>query len=462
MSTLTVSYSGVRGVVGESLTEDTARCFGRAFGEMIAERCPTSPLLLLARDTRPSGEWITRCLLQGLAPLGPHVVDLGVVPTPTLQFYMGPREAHAGIVVTASHNPSQYNGFKFFLGPENTVLDARQTARLVEHTARNHGTDPGVAGVHPCEDAHEDAVSLHVARVLAQVDVGRIAARCFRVAFDSGQGAGGESMKRLLEALGCVAVEVESNRESEPVPENLGDLRRVVAEAGCDLGLAQDLDADRLALIAETGDPVGEEFTLVLAVDHLLKRPSTLPRVVVRNISTTRVVDEIAARHGAELVETRVGEVNLSRALKAQVDAGRLAFGGEGNGGVIYPAVSLGRDSLAAAAFVLEALADRGRPLSACVSELPHWHSDKAKVHCDSRDRLPALYDAVEAGFCGPDGRPDRVDGVRVNFPDGSWMGLRPSNTEPIVRVSVESPSRAWVEETFPRLQAFVAARLEG
>jgi phosphomannomutase len=241
---------------------------------------------------------------------------------------------------------------------------------------------------------------------------------------------------------------VDVERESEPVPENLAALSAAVLQNRCAVGFAQDLDADRLALATETGIAPGEDYTLVLVVDHLLRRAHPSAPVVVKNVSTTRAVDDVVAQAGAELVETRVGEVHLSRALKQRIDQGRVAFGGEGNGGVILPAVHLGRDSLVGMALVLEALAQSQEPLSARLAALPRYHSAKLKLPLA---REPALRAALERAF--PDGAADQVDGLRLRFPDGGWLGLRRSNTEPIVRLVVESRDAQWVSHVVGTLQ---------
>jgi phosphomannomutase len=213
------------------------------------------------------------------------------------------------------------------------------------------------------------------------------------------------------------------------------------------IGLAQDLDADRLALVDETGAPAGEERTIVLAVAHLLSRFAAAPRTVVKNLVTTRAVDDLALEAGVPMIETPVGEIHLSRALAAESASGREAFGGEGNGGVIFPRVSPGRDSLAGTALALEALARDGRPLSARIEALPRYHMEKAKIALgDPR----ALFERARALF--PDAHESRLDGLKLDFSDGSWLALRASNTEPVIRAVAESRSRAWAGEVLSRL----------
>ena len=447
LSGLVISYSGVRGIVGPDLNPSVARRFGVAFRRMVAERHPAGPIaLVLGRDTRASGPGLQEALMQGLADERVRILDLEVAPTPTIQFGLGALKAQGAVAVTASHNPGQWNGFKFFLAPENTVLDGAQTERLIRELALASDVPGAVAR----ENRHDQAVALHVARVLEQVDAERIRGKRFRVALDAARGAGEQPAMRLLEALGCAVTRVDTERESEPVAENLAALGAAVVQDGCAAGFALDLDGDRLALATEAGIAPGEEYTLVLVVDHLLRRAHASVPVVVKNVSTTRALDDVVARAGAELVETRVGEVNLSRALRRHMDQGRVAFGGEGSGGVILPAVHLGRDSLVGMALVLEALAQREEPLSARLRELPRYHAAKLKLPL-SRDP-ESLIGAVEQAF--PEGVADRLDGLRLRFADGSWIGVRRSNTEPIVRLVVESMKEAWVSHAVKKLQA--------
>jgi phosphomannomutase len=449
MSGLVISYSGVRGVVGRDLSPSVARRFGVAFRRMVTELHPAGPLaVVVGRDTRSSGPELQSALMQGLSEERVRIIDLDVAPTPTIQFALGALKAQGAVAVTASHNPAQWNGFKFFLAPDNTVLDGAQTERLIRELA----VAPDVAGaVVKSDNQHERAVALHVARVLEQVDAESIRRRRFRVALDAARGAGERPALRLLDALGCSVTRVDVERESEPVAENLAALGAAVVQHGCAVGFAQDLDGDRLALVTEAGSAPGEECTLVLVVDHLLRRAHPSVPVVVKNASTTRALDDVVARAGAELLETRVGEVNLSRALKRQLDQGRVAFGGEGNGGVILPSVHLGRDSLAGMALVLEALAQRDEPLSTRLRELPRYHMAKLKIPLTASRDPAALMAAVERAF--PDGVADHLDGLRLRFAGGAWLGVRRSNTEPIVRLVVESADAEWLARAVGTLQ---------
>jgi phosphomannomutase len=391
-------------------------------------------------------------LIQGLSAHGLHIIEAGIVATPTLQFGVKALGADAGSMITASHNPQPWNGFKFFLAPENTVLDAAQTRELLEkyHAA----LDIKPHGVVTILECHAKLVEQHVSRVLEQVNVEAIRRSGFRAAVDSGGGGGEEPARALLHALNVETIVVSSARESEPIPEHLHDLAETVRSMRCHVGFAQDLDADRLALVTEEGYAPGEDYTLVLAVDHLLSRAGVSHAAVVKNIATTGALDEVAAKHGAEIVETRVGEINLSRALVALSASGKFAIGGEGNGGVILPAVCPGRDSITGIALVLDAMAESGKPLSEMLQALPQKKVMKVKCPVPEGVVLDEIWRRIEVEFAG--NAIDRLDGIRVKFKDGAWMLARASNTEPVLRVMVESQSEQWNAAQVKRMMAII------
>jgi phosphomannomutase len=440
LSGLTVSYSGIRGIAGEGLTPAVARRFGQAFRAFLLRR-ETHPKVLIARDTRTSGPELTAALVEGLQDL-PRI-DVGVVPTPTAQFAVSHLDVTGAVVVTASHNPLEWNGFKFMMGHPAMVLDGGEIRELMEILAEQ--TQPPELPASEGEDRHDQVLNEHRQAVLAQVDVASIRGRHFKVAYDSGQGAGRESTLALLETLGCQIVEVREPRQSEPIPENIGALARAVADHQADLGLAQDLDADRLALVTEEGRIPGEHFTLVLVLEHLLG--SRGAATVVKNFSTTRAVDDLAERAHAQVIEVPVGEVNLSRVLGDSTQAGQTAFGGEGTGGVIYPPVGLGRDSLMGIALVLEALASQPLKLSQRLAQLPQYIQQQRKLK-PTRELKEALQ-TLQAAF--PQASASHADGLKLTLPDRSWLALRASNTEPIWRLMAEARSGPQVEELLSR-----------
>ena len=454
-----VGVSGVRGIVGKDLTDEIVGRYARAFGLWATGR---KPLVVVGRDARESGPAFERAVVDGLRSVGCAVVKVGLVPTPTVQLAVEHHAAGGGIAITASHNPIEWNALKF-IGPDGIFLDGADGARVHELAGKDGG-GRGRSGEGTTDDG---AVERHLDAVLslAAVDVERIRKRKFTVALDAVRGAGGPVMRALLERLGCevAGINLETDgrfpRSPEPVPENLGGLSTLVTRAGAALGIAVDPDVDRLAIVDENGTPIGEDYTLAFAVRAVLggpadggtggrkrQSPSARPAVrpsVVCNLSTSLVVDDAARECGADLVRTPVGEVHVARAIL------RLAavIGGEGNGGVMYPALHAGRDAPVAAALLLTLLARDGRRMSELVAAAPRYAIVKAKVErgAGSREqRLERVYAELRRRF--PDARADMQDGLRLAWRD-RWLHVRPSNTEPIIRLIAEAPSDAGARE---------------
>src|SRR5216117_2118477 len=463
--TLMVGVSGIRGIVGKDLTDEVVGRYARAFGRWVKAR---TPVVVVGRDARESGPAFERAVVDGLGSVGCAVVKVGLVPTPTVQLAVEHHAAGGGIAITASHNPIEWNALKF-IGPDGIFLDGADGARVQELV----GEDGGGGGRTGKVATDEGAVERHLDAVLKlpAVDVERIRKRKFTVALDAVRGAGGPVMRALLERLGCevAGINLETDgrfpRSPEPVPENLGGLSTLVTRAGAALGIAVDPDVDRLAIVDESGRPIGEDYTLAFAVRAVLggpadggtggrktQSPSARPAVrpsVVCNLSTSLVVEDAARECGAEVVRTRVGEVHVARAIL------RLAavIGGEGNGGVMYPALHAGRDAPVAAALVLEWLARVGRPVSALVAAAPRYTIVKAKV-----PRGPAVapvYAALRRRY--PEATPDAQDGLRLAWRD-RWLHVRPSNTEPIIRLIAEAPTRAEAEGLVDEARGLCAA----
>jgi phosphomannomutase len=430
--TLMVSVSGVRGIVGKDLTPELVARYAAAFGGLA--RAAGRPAVVLGRDARISGPLYAAAARAGLQAAGCLVIDCGLVPTPTVQLAVEYHRAGGGIVITASHNPIEWNALKF-VGSDGLFLDGDAAAQLWAAAA---GTVPYVDWTALGDLASDPAaVARHLERVLnlAVVDVPAIRRRRFAVALDCVRGAGGTIMPALLEALGChVAVmDVETDgrfpRSPEPVPANLGGLSDLVRRSGAALGIAVDPDVDRLAIVDEQGQAIGEDYTLAFAVETVLRR-GTGPVVV--NLSTSLVVDDAARQYGTTVGRAPVGEANVARAMRA---AGAIV-GGEGNGGVMLPALHVGRDAPLAAALVLDLLAADPASVSARVAARPRYAIVKAKAPRGSD--LARVYGALETRFRGA--AVDRQDGLRLAWPD-RWLHVRPSGTEPIVRLIAEAPT---------------------
>lgn len=426
------SVSGIRGIVGESLTPELILKVAAAF----ARYCRYGTVVV-GRDSRITGEAIAGMTESALALYGCDVVDLGIVPTPTVQVMVEHLGASGGIVVSASHNPIEWNAFKL-IGKSGTFLGQREMDKFFALMERNHPSKKWNSTGRIL--SLTDTANIHIERVLKTVDVEKIARRRFGVALDSVNGAGSLITQDLLSRLGCDIIPVHCEitgtfpRGAEPVAENLKDLCAIVKESGADIGFAQDPDADRLAIVDERGIPIGEEYTLALVAEHLLSKK---PGRVVVNLSTTRAIEDIAKRHGSPFTRTRVGEINVverMRKLGARI-------GGEGNGGVIAPDVHLGRDSLAGISYVLEMMAERGENVSRIVADLPRYIMKKGKVALPPGADTPSILSGIRNKF-GKE-RISNIDGLRIDFVKdgpfrGGWVHLRSSNTEPIFRIIVE------------------------
>ncbi len=441
-ATLMISVSGMRGHVGTDLTPELVTRHAAALGAWA--RSQGKPVVVLGRDSRTSGPMFAHAAMAGLMSVGVDVIDLGIVPTPTVQMAVEEHHAGAGLILTASHNPIEWNALKF-VGPDGIFLDGEAGAAVralaEKGPVRNGWEGLGVV--------REDAAALerHFAHIfrLPMIDVDKIRARRFRVALDCVRGAGGRSIPALLEKLGCevhgINLETDGRfpRAPEPIPENLVELGTLVRDTGADIGMAVDPDVDRLALVDETGSAIGEDYTLAFAVRTVLqalkaRRAQTAggPATVVVNLSTSLVVEDAARDFGARFVRAPVGEANVARAIR---DEGAL-IGGEGNGGVMLPALHIGRDAPLGVALILQMLAESGVKVSQLVDQHPRYTIVKAKGPRGAE--LRPLYDALRQRF--PEADADDRDGLRLSWRD-RWLHVRPSGTEPIIRYIAEAPT---------------------
>lgn len=446
---LKIGISGVRGVVGDSLTPQLVTSFAGAFGTYAG----AGPILV-GTDSRPSREMVKQAVIAGLLSTGCTPIDIGIVPVPALQLHIREARAFGGICVTASHNPIEWNALKFF-GPDGIILRPEQATELVDLYHQGVYTRVSANAIRTVH-LDDSTIRRHQDAVLKTVDVAAIRRGKFRIAIDCCNGAASHATPNFLRALGCDVIELHTDpnlpfpHNPEPIPENLGALSRTVRDTHAMLGFAQDADADRLAIVNEHGEPLGEECTLALAVRHCLRRQRG---PVVVNISTSRMIDDVAAIYDCPVIRTRVGEVNVVEGMLAH----GAAIGGEGNGGVIMPAINPCRDSFVAMAVILEALADFGGSISAMRAEIPTYAIVKDKLTCSAREIAPALRRLQET-YAG-DGHIDLTDGLKVVWPD-RWVQARGSNTEPIIRITAEAPSeddaRTLARGTTERLDAIL------
>ena len=452
MSELIISVSGVRGIIGDSLTPAVAMEMGQAFGELLKQTAVDDQLVapirvVIGRDSRVSGPMIQGAFSAGLMSVGVHVIDLGITTTPSTALMGRFLKADAAVVITASHNPPQYNGIKFishdgFAYPGQVI---NQLRGIYEDAAWTVQTNDHV-GSH-CTDSRAHAH--HVQTILQLVDVKGIANQRYRVVLDSINGAGCAPSPMLLGKLGVELAHVNNQATGrfahppEPTRENLTDLCQQVTRHRAAVGFAQDPDADRLAVVDERGNYIGEEYTLALAV---LSRVIVKPGIIVCNLSTSRMVDDIAAKYNSTVIRTSVGEANVAAAMMEQ----QALIGGEGNGGVIDPRVGPVRDSLIGMALILELMTRMEKSLSQIVRTMPKYAMIKTKFSA-TRQEADALVQRVKSEF--RDQKIDLQDGVRIDWPEG-WVHVRPSNTEPIARVIAEAADESTAQSLIARVEA--------
>jgi phosphomannomutase len=432
---LIITISGMRGIVGENLTAAIASEYGSAFGTFLKEavcRGDGKPAVCIGRDSRISGQMLTFAVTAGLCAVGVDVVDLGLVITPSAGVMVRELRCSGGVIITASHNPIQYNGIKLLLnnGMAPPVTAAEQIKRhfLNKDFAFVDSVDCGLVVTNDWAD------SVHIARILAIVDKQVIIKKNFRVVLDSVNGAGGRVTKRLLSELGCRVCAMNDEptglfaHEPEPTAVNLKGLSVAVKDKGADIGFAQDPDGDRLAIVDQTGRYIGEEYTLALTAKYVFGKKKGK---AATNLSTSRMIDDIAKNAGCEVIRAPVGEANVASAMLEN----NCIIGGEGNGGVIDLRVGPIRDSLVGIAMILQLMAETGKTISELVNEIGSYYMCKEKFTADS-EQVQQILELARRHFV--DARLNTQDGYRFDFNDG-WVHLRASNTEPIMRVIVEA-----------------------
>jgi len=431
MPTRILSISGLRGIVGDGLESEFLSRFARAVG-----RLTNGGTIVVSRDGRDSGMMVREAVLAGLAAEGCRVLDAGIAATPTCGLLVRRHDAAAGLQVTASHNPAGWNGLKPF-DAAGRVFNAEIGTKLIE--VISFLEDEPLREASGVVETIDSPGSDHRDAVMDIVDVQAIRVRRPRVVLDCNHGAGSALGPELLEALGCEVTVLGGTPDGdfahmpEPLEEHLGGLCQAVLDQDADVGFAQDPDADRLAIVDQSGRYVGEELTMALSADRVL---SVRPGPVVVNGSSSRVTADVVARHpGSSFHRSHVGEANVV----AMMDDVGAVLGGEGNGGVIDPRVGEIRDSFVGMALVLEGLATDGRSLSEWVDGFPVYEIVKRKVPCPA-DRVPAAVEALREAF--DDATVTEGDGLRLDWED-RWVQVRGSNTEPIVRVISEAPDAA-------------------
>jgi len=433
VSKLMVSVSGVRGIVGDGLTPEVILNFSQGFGEYMK-----GGKVVLGSDSRVTGPLLKNAVTAGLLSVGCDVIDIGICPTPTTQMTVEHLRAAGAIMITASHNPIMWNGLKL-IGHDGLFLDAEQGGEVLRIA------ESGVFSFRSWDQigiqvSYSKAVAEHQQAILdlPYINQEQIRGKKFRVVVDCVAGAGSVICPELLQKLGCEVIELHCEptglfpRDPEPLPESLGEICAAVKKHGADLGVVVDPDSDRLALISEKGEPLGEERTLALAVKFILGKKNG---PVVINASTSRATEDVAIDARMDVIRTKVGEINVAKKMR-EIGA---VIGGEGNGGVILPDLHLGRDAPVGIALTLQHLAEFGGAMSQLNDTIPHYSIVKDKVELgsiepeDALKKIAAAYQSEKLDF---------TDGVKI-IRNKSWVHVRPSNTEPIIRVIAEAPTKA-------------------
>ena len=426
------SISGVRGLIDSHLSSEKIKAYARAFHTHIDQG-----LVFLGRDSRPSGEDLLNAFTEELIRLGRDVIICGIVPTPTVQFMVEKSEAAGGAIITASHNPIEWNGLKF-VRSDGTFFNSKDCEDLFECVDRNDAlesaSEPGL--FFPDQNSILKH-SIHTIE-LSCIDLNAIRNRKFKVVIDAVNGAGSEALPLLLAHLGCEVISIhcegngEFKRGTEPLPKNLGDLRKIVIKNEAHVGFAVDPDADRLAVVSEKGKALGEEYTLVLAAEGYIKNKQS-KETFVTNLSTSMALEKMAELNNCTVERSAVGEINV---VQKMIEVGS-ELGGEGNGGVILKEAHLGRDSLVGVAMVLNRMAQENIPLSQIHAALPQFYIVKDKINLDAIEK-DAVLEQAKSVFT--DAEVNMIDGVKFTWED-SWIHLRSSNTEPIMRIYAEGSS---------------------
>lgn len=436
--TLIKSISGIRGTIGgnagDNLTPIDIVHFSAAFGSWLLSK-EGGNKVVIGRDARISGSMVQSLISNTLVGMGFEVIDLGLATTPTVEMAVPMENAAGGIIITASHNPKQWNALKLlnhwgeFLSEEDgqSLLNIMEQGNVWFATVDNLG-----------HVVQKDYLDQHIEKILALnlVDVAAIKAKKFHIAVDAVNSVGGIAIPRLLEALGVEKIEKlncdptgKFAHNPEPLPEHLGEIASLVKDKKCHLGIVVDPDADRLALVSEDGEMFGEEYTLVSVADYVLKNT---PGNTVSNLSSTRALREITEKAGQKYFASAVGEVHVVEKMKAN----HAIIGGEGNGGVIYPELHYGRDALVGIALFLSHLAKSNVSCSVLRRSYPNYFISKNKAELNPGTDVDAVLNALKEKY--KKHPVNTIDGVRIEF-DGDWVHLRKSNTEPIIRIYAES-----------------------
>ena len=436
---LITSISGIRGIYGKTLTNSIASSYIKSFSAL-----QSSGKILLAQDSRPHGKEIYKSACRTLTKLGRDVISCGIIPTPTAQYIIKKENLAGGIVITASHNPIEWNGLKF-LDNDGCFLNAEKMNKVLSQNSKSVINNTGK--IIESENAYQD----HIKNILnlSCIDINKIKAKKFKVIVDTVNGAAYKALPELLEKLNCNVIKIYCDndgtfpRGTEPIPSHLKDLSEAVTNNNADIGFATDPDADRLAIVDNHGNPIGEESTLVLALESYLKYYKDSQKVVT-NLSTSMAVDVIAHQYNSTVQRSSVGEINVVEKMK---EFGST-IGGEGNGGVILEESHLGRDSLVASVLVLNHLAQSNLPFDKILDNIPRYVMIKDKISLQNDidlKHIKTLFQNDDVTFI-------EDDGLKIVWKD-KWVHIRKSNTEPIIRIISEADNHEKAEDLIDHLK---------
>ncbi len=477
-----LTVSGYRGIWGDTLTTEIARKYAKAFTLLVLnspDNSPKSdlgslsltsgnpPTILIGRDGRESGPEIKKAIIEELENAGVNYIDGDILPTPTVLFAVRKHRYNGAIIITASHNPIEYNGLKF-VNEKALFIDESEVEKMkrcLEGSEREHailgssteggGTSKAIFQQKNMRadknnmssefSSKPDFAKEHADQILKNIDIEAIRARKFKVAVDMINASACVVDPYLFEQLGATLISLNNipngkfTHKPEPLRENLTEIAQLVKESDVDIGFAHDPDADRLVVIDEHGEIISEEHTLALGVENVLSK-YPLNDVVI-NMSTSQMNCDIAKAHGGKCIRTKVGEANVVEGIISN----KAIIGGEGGGSSIYPMINTARDSFVSLALVLELLATRSQTASVCVATLPAYIMRKDKMPIAGN--LHSIYDKMKSNF--KNAIVNELDGLRLDFADSSWIHLRPSNTEPIVRLYGEAKTQNRLDELF-------------
>lgn len=453
-----INVSGYRGIWGDTLTKEVVILYTRAFVSFLKTK-NESPTILIGRDGRESGPEIKEIILNELNSLGVEGIDGDILPTPTVLFSVRKHSYTGAIIITASHNPIEYNGLKFV--NDKALFTIKEEIDLInkyyeEEIAKfeRDGLDrkaineskknPSLIPNFPKE---------HVDHIIANVNVKAIKEKRFKVVADMINASACVMDKYLLEQLGIDIIPINDipngkfNHRPEPIRDNLLETEKIAIESKADVGFVHDPDADRLVVINERGEVISEEYSIALVIENVLSKNQGKP--IVLNLSTSQKGADIAKKYGSECFRTKVGEGFVVEGMLKY----NAIMGGEGNGGIIYPTINTCRDSFTGLALILELMAERNKSISELISEMPQYFIKKDKwsiVGINLNEMYPKLKDIFkEATY-------DEQDGIRFDFPDNSWLHLRPSNTEPIIRLFGEAKTQERIDELFEKAKSVI------